>query len=273
MKSCWVYFDDFEIGILSSGVFTMSNRMVTKHEFVLLCFIAISVLVGSGVAVWTQRQKREPVEKTSEVAYADERAGTIETTAADADNDGRRFTETQVSTDRKAATAAKSSTEGDLVVEVVGAVRRPGVYRFSPGATVADAIEKAGGAEEEADFSNLNRAATLLPATRLTVPEQRSAVRIDGKLVVTMPGKSEILPQYSADWSGNAGGGRSGGLVNINTATGKELETLPRVGPKTAKAIMEYRRRKPFVRVEDIMEVSGIGPKTLEGMRPLITVN
>ncbi len=60
--------------------------------------------------------------------------------------------------------------------------------------------------------------------------------------------------------------------ININTATIEELETLPKIGPKTAKAIVDYRKKHPFKSVDELIEVKGIGSKTLEKLRPLVTV-
>jgi competence protein ComEA len=251
---------------IGRNVFIMANRLVTQREFVLLCFIAGAILVGSGVVVWTERQGRVPVEKIPAVADAGEMAVAAEIDVPGGDE------EPALRVVEKAAEPVEPSSVEEIVVEVAGAVSRPGIYRFVPGATVADAIEMAGGAADGAEFGELNRAANLLPGTQLSVPYKRSAVRVDGKVVVTMPGKSELLPQYRTDWTG--GGGSSGGkVVNINIATASELETLTGVGPKTAAAIIGYRERRPFARVDDIVAVPGIGPKTLETLRPFITVN
>ena len=62
------------------------------------------------------------------------------------------------------------------------------------------------------------------------------------------------------------------GKININTATMEELQTLPKVGPKTAEAIIKYRKKHPFKSVDELIEVKGIGEKTLEKLKPLVTV-
>ena len=70
----------------------------------------------------------------------------------------------------------------------------------------------------------------------------------------------------------SAGPVMASGKININTATVEELQTLPKIGPKTAAAIVEYRKEHPFKSVDELVEVKGIGEKTLENLRPLVTV-
>ncbi len=147
-----------------------------------------------------------------------------------------------------------SPTPSALVVDVAGMVRRPGVYRLPVGARVIDAVRRAGGVRRGADLSLLNLAAPLTDGIQILVPKQGGTV------------------------SGAAGAAATGtdapaGPVNINTATESELETLNGVGPVTANAIVQYRTQHgPFRSVGDLVNVSGIGPVTLEELRPFITV-
>jgi len=258
----------------------MSNRLVTRREYVLLWFIAGAIVIGSVVTVWLEKRGRSPVEKEPAIAAAavaapqpaaelsvpEEPAQPVQSSAA------------ELSPGPDPA-HRETGSGGEIVVEVVGGVRVPGVYRFGRGATVDDAIQCAGGLSADGDTTSLNRAAPLLPATKLTVPRKRSAGRIDGRVALTIPDPVENIPQYRAGWTGS-GTGSAGTttdqfrpLVNINRASAAELETLPRIGPKTAQAIIGHRRTKPFARIEDIMEVPRIGPKTFETLRPFITVN
>jgi competence protein ComEA len=139
-----------------------------------------------------------------------------------------------------------------LIVDVAGAVRTPGVYEFVEGDRVVDAIERAGGPMPKADLSLLNLAAMLTDGTQILVPKTGPVVS------GTAPGS---VP------------GSAGGLINVNTATAAELEALSGIGEVLAATIIEYRTENgPFVSVEDLMDVSGIGPATLEEIRDQITV-
>jgi competence protein ComEA len=140
-------------------------------------------------------------------------------------------------------------------VHVSGAVRQPDqVYMLPPGSIVEDAIEAAGGPTGEADLARINLALELADQQHVHVPEK---------------GEEDRPPAVSG---GDADAGGSA-LVNINTATQAELETLPGIGPVTAGRIIAYRQANgPFERVEDLDNVPGIGPATVEGVRDLATV-
>jgi competence protein ComEA len=150
------------------------------------------------------------------------------------------------------ASVSASPTAPPLIVDVAGAVRRPGVYEFTEGERVIDAIERAGGALPKADLSLLNLAAPITDGTQILVPTTAAAA----------PGSSPAPV-----------GGAATGLVNINTATETELESLSGIGEVLAATIVEYRTTNgPFTAVDDLMDVSGIGPATLEEIRDQITV-
>jgi competence protein ComEA len=139
-----------------------------------------------------------------------------------------------------------------LIVDVAGAVRQPGVYEFAEGQRVIDAIEQAGGPLAKADLSLLNLAAPLTDGTQILVPKAGA------------PGAAPA-----------PGGvpGAAGGLLNINSASATELETLSGIGEVLAAKIVEYREQNgPFASVDDLMDVSGIGPATLDEIRDQITV-
>ena len=139
-----------------------------------------------------------------------------------------------------------------LIVDVAGAVHQPGVYEFAEGDRVIDAIERAGGPMPKADLSLLNLAAPLTDGTQILVPKAGP------------PGT--VVP-------GGAAPGSSSGLININTASATELETLSGIGEVLAATIIEYRTQNgPFTSVEELMDVSGIGPATLDEIRDQVTV-
>jgi len=145
-----------------------------------------------------------------------------------------------------------------VVVHVGGAVRKPGIYELQPGARVADAIDLAG-LRSVANVNALNLAEPLVDGSKIDVPRR-------GEAPVPAPG----LAPPTSPATGAPGAGTP---VNINTADQTVLETLPEVGPVTAQAIIEYRTQiGSFTSIEQLLEVSGIGPATFEAMRALVTV-
>ena len=148
------------------------------------------------------------------------------------------------------ATAAPSSpSAAPVFVHVAGAVARPGLYTLPSGGRVADAIEAAGGAGAKADLGLLNLAAPLT----------------DGM-------KIDVLPRGAPAPAASSGAPAAPGPISLNAADQAALETIPAVGPVTAAAILAYRTEAgPFESVEELLEVSGIGPATLESIRPYVT--
>lgn len=146
-----------------------------------------------------------------------------------------------------------------MVIYVLGAVQRPGVYALPPNSRILDAVEAAGGFGEQADVTDVNVAERLRDGQQLTIPgngEFPTPEFVIGNsgLVVT------VTPSI-------------GDPVNINTADAALLDTLPGIGPTTAQRIIDYRTENgPFAQVDDLVKVPGIGPTTLEALRPLITV-
>ncbi|MFZ4895724.1 ComEA family DNA-binding protein [Plantibacter sp. Mn2098] len=155
------------------------------------------------------------------------------------------------------AGGARSGSE--IFVHVLGAVNRPGLYRLDDGARGFEAIAAAGGYAEGADETSVNLARFVSDGEQLVVP---------------LLGE-EPVGGISSGASGGPGGGGSGngGSVNLNTATAAELETLPRIGAAMAARIIEWREANGrFTAVDDLGSVAGIGEKTLEGLRPLVSV-
>jgi competence protein ComEA len=148
-------------------------------------------------------------------------------------------------------------TAAPLMVHVAGAVAQPGVYTLPPESRVQDAIQAAGGALPEADLSTLNLAAFVQDGMRITVPTPPPKPAA-GESINPAQRTPTAITLYP---------------ININIATQAELESLPGIGPATAKAIIEYRDTNGlFTRIEDIMNVPDIGPKTFERIKELITV-
>ena len=146
-------------------------------------------------------------------------------------------------------------TEKPVVVYITGAVPRPGVYALPKDARIQDAISAAGGFLAEADKSQINLAAVLEDGEKLEVPYIEGASPVIGTPV----------PEVETSTSE---------VININTASIAELDTLPGIGPTTAQKIIDYREQNgPFLNTEDIINVPGIGPGTYERIKDLITVD
>jgi competence protein ComEA len=135
----------------------------------------------------------------------------------------------------------------ELVVHVVGAVHRPGLYRFASHSRVADAVARAGGATRHADLTLINLAAPLADGTQVVVPVK--------------------APAGSA--GATAGGATTpAGPVHLNIATLEQLDSLPGVGPVTAQKILDYRQKHgAFGSLEELDAIPGIGPARIEQLR------
>ena len=201
---------------------------LSRGELTGLVIVVVATLLGAGL--WYTRSLPRPVD----IAAPSDAASP------------------QVASDP--ATSASPSLV-TIIVDVAGWVRQPGVYEFTSGQRVIDAVNRAGGPKKGADLTALNLAAPLTDGTQIVVPQTGAAV----------PGGTG---------STSAGGTTAGAaLININTASETELETLSGVGPVTAAAIIDYRTQNgPFSTVDDLVDVSGIGPATLEQIRPFVTV-
>ncbi|MER1934497.1 helix-hairpin-helix domain-containing protein [Priestia aryabhattai] len=144
-----------------------------------------------------------------------------------------------------------------VMVDIKGAVQKPGVYQLPKDARVKDALAQAGGATKEADLRQLNLASKL-----------------QDEMAVYIPAAGEEIPPSSPVSSiSSSGTSNDQPLVNINTANTDELQTLNGIGPSKASAIVSYREENGlFQTVEDLGQVSGIGEKSLEKIKAQITV-
>lgn len=154
----------------------------------------------------------------------------------------------------------------DLQVYINGAVQNPGVYPLQPGDRLADALEAAGGAVADADLTAVNLAQRVRDEGYYYIP----------KAGETPPPVAESPNLSSSHLSSDApaDSGPGDGLIDLNTATLEDLTTLPGIGDVRAQAIVAYREQNgPFLSVEQVMEVSGIGSTTYENIRDLVQVS
>lgn len=145
----------------------------------------------------------------------------------------------------KQFTVSSSGSGGDVVVDVTGAVARPGVYRLPAGARVTDAVERAGGASRGALLEAINLAARLADGQQVVVPKRGPA---GGPLAAAAAGEE--------------------GPISLGTATVEQLDTIDGIGPVTAQDIIEFRdEHGGLSSIDQLDQVSGIGPATMESLR------
>lgn len=148
-----------------------------------------------------------------------------------------------------ADTSASASPSGELVIDVVGKVKRPGIVTLPAGSRVHEAVAEAGGVRGKADTSTLNMARVLTDGEQIIVGDAPAA-------------------------GGPSAGGppAAGARISLGTATLEQLDTLPGIGPVTAQAILDHQSEHgPFTSVDDLLDVKGIGEKTLSDIRDRVT--
>ena len=165
-----------------------------------------------------------------------------------------------------AGTKSPQTTEAepDLQVYVSGAVRRPGVYTLKPGDRLIDAVEAAGGETPEADLEAVNLALRVQDETQYKIPRIGDTPDPESNVVSTPAASQNPLSDK---------GQSSGGLIDLNTASAELLESLPGIGPVRAGDIVADRELNgPFLTIEQITRVQGIGPAIFDDIRELVTV-
>ncbi|MGQ9780309.1 MAG: helix-hairpin-helix domain-containing protein, partial [Bacillota bacterium] len=159
--------------------------------------------------------------------------------------------------------AAAAEEEKELVVHVCGAVKSPGVYRLPAGARVYEAVAAAGGALPEADQEALNLAAFVQDGEQIRLPRRGEVPRMGAGAGGGSPARTGVTagtikkPSFP---------------LNVNRASAAELEAVPGIGPTLAARIVAYRGANgPFASLEDLLNVEGIGEKTLARLRPYLS--
>ena len=218
-----------------------ADKLLGHKAVVVAILVVIAAASGLAMASFNSRSSGVSFEHSDEASASDVRG------SGDASPDDE--------------SSAKSSSAAEVYVDVDGAVVRPGVYRLKEGARVSQALDAAGGLTVEADVTGLNRASKITDGQKIYVPtvgEQQAAAAVGGaeSSAATTPGA-----------------GSSSGLVNINTASAAELQTLSGIGPSMAQSIIDERTKNgAFASVDDLMRVSGIGEKKLAKIKDCICV-
>lgn len=165
----------------------------------------------------------------------------------------------------------KLGPQGDVVVHVVGAVKKPGLLKLSHDCRVNDAIQRAGGSTINADLESVNLAARLVDGSQIMVPRKETN---DVARVVDAyrgGGTETYYAHRSSSATLKSSGSPGNGSVSLNNASQSQFESLPQIGPATARKILEYRKASGgFSSIEELLKVNGIGPKKLAAIRKYV---
>lgn len=173
-----------------------------------------------------------------------------------------------IESDSVSKTDKATDTYKRIKVDLKGCIKKPGVYEFLDYQRIIDAIEKAGGLTEEADTSNINLSKVLEDEmviyiySKQEIEEQKTSKNVEPIESENLIAAPEEIPEKNI----------SNSKISINKASLEELMTLPKIGESKAKAIIEYREKQPFTKLEDLMEVSGIGEATYELLKDQIVL-
>lgn len=144
--------------------------------------------------------------------------------------------------------------------QIDGCVNKPGVYSFKNDDRIKDIIDLAGGFTKDADTKSVNLAMKLKDEMKIFIPSKNEISKLQNHNTEN----SQIVTLKDNN---------STNLVNINTADSNKLQTLPGIGPSKAKKIIEFRDKNQFKKIEEIKNVDGIGEKTFESLKSLITID
>ena len=166
--------------------------------------------------------------------------------------------------------SSETTSESVQIVQIYicGAIKNPGVYSVIKGTILNEAVEKAGGFNDDAAVSSLNLVYEIDANMSFYIPTVKEVEDDKSSGTDVIRGKGTYI--WGADEQG--AGTKTGGKVNINTADQATLQTLPGIGAVTAQAIIDYRSKNPFKTVNDLKKVSGIGDAKFERVKEYITV-
>lgn len=160
-------------------------------------------------------------------------------------------------------------TEEKIVIHIMGEVKNPGVITLNSGARIVDAIEKAGGATQEADIDAVNLAYVLQDGQKINIPNKKDREKNQAQEYITSESGNNVIIKGNETSEGKGVKKK----VNINEASQSDLETLPGIGESIASRIIEYREQNgKFTKTEDLQNVKGIGDSKYNKIKDLITV-
>lgn len=168
--------------------------------------------------------------------------------------------------------ASEDTNENNIIVHIAGCVKYPGIVSLKEGDRISDAINVAGGLTEFASIKNVNLAYVLEDGQKIYIPSNDEILDPNfSQEIITQEAGDQILVDSSSSSSSITA--TSNPIINLNTATQTELETIPGIGPSLALKIIDYRKENGnFTTKEDIKNVSGIGESKYESMKDFICV-
>jgi competence protein ComEA len=233
-----------------------------RRGAIVLLLVATLAAIVTAIGVWRDRPEPRPVESSALAALAVSAGPSTADPVPSSPVDGTTAPSGQPGAAGQVAAAAPAPS-ADIVVSVTGLVEKPGIVTLPAGARVADAIAAAGGAAEGGDLTGLNLAARLADGDSVVVGNSANAG----------DSQSGVSGDQQGQNAATASGAPSGDLVNLNTADEAALDTLPGVGPVMAKNILAWREANgKFTTVEQLQEITGIGPSRYAQLSPLVTV-
>jgi competence protein ComEA len=228
-----------------------------RRGALILLLVAALAAVATAVGVWRDRPEPRPVETT---ALAQVGVSPIDVSSGAETTDS---TAPAFPPGAGAQTSAAPAEPAEIIVSVTGLVANPGVVKLPPGSRVADAIAAAGGVTVGADLTGLNLAAKLSDGESVVV----------GDAAAAHPAAASGVSGASGA-AGGSGDATGGSLINLNTADEAALDTLPGVGPVMAQNILAWREANgKFSSIEQLQEISGIGPSRYAQISQLVTVS
>jgi competence protein ComEA len=238
-----------------------------RRGAIVLLLVATLAAIVTAFGVWRDQPEPRPVESSAITALAvsagPSTAASIPGGPPSADGSSVAGGADPIGAIQQTASPSVARA-AEIVVSVTGLVAEPGVVTLPAGARVADAIAAAGGAAEGADLTGLNLAARLADGDSVVV----------GNFANTGGPQSGVSGDAVGQSAAAGSGAPSGGLVNLNTADEAALDTLPGVGPVMAKNILAWRETNgKFSSVEQLQEITGIGPSRYAQLSPLVTVS
>lgn len=231
-------------------------KKMSRDQYILLIFL-IFVFIIAGILLWQNTNNKQLV---SSLALSSPINEINQEKESSNNKKVANLREVGASSNSIGNEGVIEVEESKIFIHVVGEVINSGVYELTEGSRIIDAVQAAGGATSLANLDNVNLAAPIYDGQQIYIPS------VIDKLNQLSSGSS--TGSISSSHSNN-----SSNKININTASSSELQNLSGIGPSKADYIIDYRNDKgPFKKVEELLEVSGIGESTLEKIRDDVVV-